>query len=60
MTTETSVVPFGKYKGQPIEVLLSNPGYRGWLLTLRHTLGKYPDFHEALTITEPTETPESA
>lgn len=26
------VVPFGKYKGQPVEVLMADDGYRDWLL----------------------------
>jgi uncharacterized protein (DUF3820 family) len=31
--TASEVVPFGKYKGQAVEVLLADDGYRDWLMS---------------------------
>jgi hypothetical protein len=40
---QSPIVPFGKYKGQPVEVLASDPQYVEWLLSQSSIKVKYPD-----------------
>jgi hypothetical protein len=35
-------VPFGRYAGQPLSTVLSDPGYCGWLLRTRDLMERYP------------------
>jgi hypothetical protein len=41
---QAMVVPFGKFKGQPIEVLLSHAEYAAWLLAQPGFSERYPSF----------------
>ncbi len=58
------VIPFGKYKGQPVEHLLADPDYRGWILAqpgLMTMLEKrHPALINVITVGAPTtnDTPE--
>ena len=56
----TDIVPFGKYKGQPIEVLRSDPGYCDYLTAQDFCKQKYPTVYQYIInhFGEPTETPE--
>lgn len=58
--TSTDVVPFGKHKGQPIEVLLADPGYSEWLLAQPWFREKYTTIYQTIVNYggEPVETPE--
>lgn len=53
-------VPFGKYKGQPVEVLASDPQYVDWLLSQSSIKAKYPDIINIIVnnFQAPSETPE--
>jgi hypothetical protein len=53
-------VPFGKYKGLPIEVLLSDHAYSDWLAQQNWLLDRFPAIHTLVINNhgEPTETPE--
>lgn len=44
----TEVVPFGKYKGQPVEVMAADTGYCDWLTGQKWFRGKYRDLYRAL------------
>ena len=57
---DTALVPFGKHKGQPVEVLLADPGYRDWLLAQPWVRDRFPTFHQVIINygAEPAETPE--
>jgi hypothetical protein len=54
------VIPFGKYKGQPVEVLDSDPQYRNWLSEQAWVRERFPNLHTVIINHhgEPTETPE--
>jgi hypothetical protein len=54
------VVPFGKYRGQPLEVLEADPGYVQWLQAQDWVAQRYPTFHTLIinNLQEPSETPE--
>ena len=54
------VVPFGKYKGQPVEVLAADRDYCDWLLAQGWFVERYPQVHTLVinNFGEPTETPE--
>ena len=60
MKPVTEIVPFGKYKGQPLEVLRSDPEYCEWLTAQ----GWFREKHDAVyqliinNFGEPAETPE--
>lgn len=56
----SNLVPFGKYKNQPVEVLASDPGYVEWLLAQHDLKTRYPDFVNIIinNFQEPSETPE--
>lgn len=55
-----NLVPFGKYKGQPVEVLESDPGYVEWLMQQPGIREKYPQLVQIIVnnFGEPEETPE--
>jgi len=40
--SDNAVVPFGKYKGQPVEVLASDRDYSEWLLAQGWIAHRYP------------------
>jgi hypothetical protein len=57
---QSPIVPFGKYKGQPVEVLASDPQYVEWLLSQSSIKLKYPDIINVIinNFQVPSETPE--
>jgi hypothetical protein len=57
---ENSVVPFGKYKGQPVEVIAEDRQYCDWLLAQAWFIQRYPQLHTLVinNFGEPSETPE--
>jgi hypothetical protein len=54
------VVPFGKYKGQPVEVLLADQGYRDWLMAQDWFRNRFGAIYQTVINygAEPQETPE--
>lgn len=56
----TDLIPFGKYKGQPLEVIASDRGYCDWLLAQAWFVERYPQIHTLVinNFGEPSETPE--
>lgn len=54
------IIPFGKYKGQPIEALREDKQYLDWLTTQSWFVEKYQSIYTLIVnnFTEPTETPE--
>jgi len=54
------LVPFGKYKGQPLEVIATDRGYCDWLLAQAWFVQRYPQLHTLVinNFGEPSETPE--
>ena len=57
---ESKIVPFGKYKGQPIEVLQQDLPYLEWLKNQDWFKQKYQQFNTVVinNFQEPSETPE--
>ena len=57
---EHSLVPFGKYKGQPVEVIAEDRGYCEWLLTQAWFVERFPQLRTVIinNFGEPAETPE--
>lgn len=57
---QPNIVPFGKYKGQPIEVLAQDPQYVEWMVGQGWFKDKYPQFYTVIinNFSEPDETPE--
>lgn len=54
-------VPFGKYKGQPVEVLAADPDYCDWLAQQSWFKERYAQIYQVVVINhfaEPEETPE--
>ena len=51
-----NVVPFGKYRGQPIEVLRQDQDYLNWLAAQDWFRKQYAALY-AMLVAEPTETP---
>jgi hypothetical protein len=60
LVAENSLVPFGKYKGQPVEVIAEDRQYCDWLLEQTWFVQRYPQLHTLVinNFGEPTETPE--
>jgi hypothetical protein len=58
--TDTNIVPFGKYKGQPVEALQADTSYIHWLLSKGWFRSQHTGLYEAIIQYngEPTETPE--
>jgi len=56
----TSIVPFGKYKGQPVEALQQDRGYCEWLAGQDWFRTRYANIHTLIVnhFGEPCETPE--
>jgi hypothetical protein len=57
---KSQIIPFGKYKGQPIQVLDNDPKYVDWLMS-QDWLEKYPTVYQTLIVNnhqEATDTPE--
>ena len=54
------ILPFGKYKGQPVEVLQGDPQYAEWLTQQGWLEEKHPKIHNLIinNYAAPTETPE--
>jgi hypothetical protein len=40
-----AIMPFGKYRGQPVDSLLHDPGYVAWLLNQEWLQARYPQVH---------------
>lgn len=57
---QPNIVPFGKYKGQPIDVLAQDPQYVEWMVGQGWFKDKYPQFYTIIinNFQEPSDTPE--
>ncbi len=55
-----TTVPFGKYKGKPIEVLANDPEYVKWILSQQNIKSRYPEIISIVinNFQTPSETPE--
>jgi len=53
-------IPFGKYKGQPVEVLQSDAQYLEWLRNQDWFISRYPQINQVIinNFGEPTDSPE--
>jgi hypothetical protein len=58
--SENRVVPFGKYKGQPIEAMAEDTQYMEWLTAQSWFRERYQQFYTLIinNFTEPSDTPE--
>lgn len=56
----TAIMPIGKFKGQPVEVLRDDPEYREWLLGQDWFRQKFPQLVQIVVnnFAEPENTPE--
>jgi len=56
----SELIPFGKYKGQPIEVMALDHAYMDWVRQQSWFADKYPSINTLIinNFTEPSETPE--
>jgi hypothetical protein len=54
------LVPFGKYKGQPVEVLANDKGYCDWLMTQGDFMDRFPQVKTLIVnnFKEPEDTPD--
>ncbi len=54
------LIPFGKYKGQPVQVLRSDRGYTEWLLQQDWFVQRFPNLRTIIVnnFGQPSETPE--
>jgi hypothetical protein len=59
-TLENNLIPFGKYKGQPVEVLATDKQYLDWLLSQTWFRERYPSINTIIinNFQKPSETPE--
>jgi len=59
-TPKAEIVPFGKYKGQPVEVLLADDGYRDWLMSQDWFRARFGNIYQTIINygAEPQDTPE--
>lgn len=57
---KAEIVPFGKYKGQPVEVLLADDGYRDWLMSQDWFRARFGNIYQTIINygAEPQDTPE--
>lgn len=57
---QVAVVPFGKYKGQPVEVLMADAGYRDWAMGQPWFRDQYPAIYQVIINygAAPADTPE--
>lgn len=52
------IIPFGKYKGQPVEILQADPKYSEWLQAQQWFREKFMDlFSMVSAVQAPTESP---
>jgi len=60
MRSETQIIPFGKYKGRPVESLAADREYCEWLISQEWFRTKFIGIHTLIVnhFGEPTETPE--
>lgn len=60
MTAETNIVPFGKYRGMPTDVMLQDASYTQWLLAQAWFRERYAPIYNIVIGggTEATDTPE--
>lgn len=60
MSEKNSIVPFGRYKGQPLEALAADREYLEWLTAQGWFREKYPQHYTLIlnNFQEPSETPE--
>jgi len=60
MNDQIEIIPFGKYKGQPIEVLQSDKQYMEWIMTQDWFVQKYPSIRTLIVnnFNTPTDSPE--
>lgn len=60
MNNANEIVPFGKYKGQPVEILQQDHAYCEWLMGQGWLQSRFPQLRTIIinNFTEPTETPE--
>ncbi len=57
--SDKKIVPFGKYKGQPVEVLAADRKYSEWLLAQEWFREKFMELFSAIaTVHQPADTPE--
>ena len=58
--SDSKVVPFGKYKGQPLEILKEDPQYCEWMTSQPWFGERFPELRTIIVnnFTEPTCTPE--
>tara|TARA_R110000764_G_scaffold220909_1_gene309216 strand:+ start:266 stop:928 length:663 start_codon:yes stop_codon:yes gene_type:complete len=56
----SEIVPFGKYKGQPVEVLSNDKGYCDWLMSQGDFMDRYSNIKTLIinNFKEPEDTPE--
>lgn len=54
------IVPFGKYKGQPVEVLANDRGYCDWLMSQGEFMDRFPQVKTLIVnnFKEPEDTPD--
>lgn len=54
------IIPFGKYKGQPVEVLTADPQYAQWMISQGDFINRFPNIKAFIinNFQEPSETPE--
>ena len=59
-TKQLEIVPFGKYKNQPVEVLAADKSYCEWLVAQDWVRERFPSVHTLIVnhFGEPEETPE--
>jgi hypothetical protein len=57
---ELNIIPFGKYKDQPVDVLKSDKQYLDWLMTQDWFKDRYPQLNTVIinNFKEPSDTPE--
>ena len=56
----TQIIPFGKYRGQPIDILREDTDYRDWLMAQEWFASRYPQVHTLIVnnFGAPSETPD--
>lgn len=57
---DSSVVPFGRYKGRSVAELMADPGYLDWLISQGWVKERFPAFYQIVVNGgfKPSETPE--
>ncbi len=57
MQNNTEIVPFGKYKDQPVEIMLADQNYLEWITgqpgIMTMLQGKYPALFNVITVGAP-------